>query len=48
MEPVTSESAFLFSLAVASVLPAFLLRGYTRQHVTVALSGNGGDELFTG
>jgi asparagine synthase (glutamine-hydrolysing) len=35
-------------LGDASILPTFLLCDFTRQHVTVALSGDGGDELFAG
>ena len=35
-------------LADGSVLPTHLLARFTREHVTVALSGDGGDELFAG
>jgi asparagine synthase (glutamine-hydrolysing) len=31
-----------------SILPTHLLAAFTRRHVTVALSGDGGDELFAG
>lgn len=35
-------------IADASIVPTFLLSKMTKQHVTVALSGEGGDELFGG
>lgn len=35
-------------LGDASILPTFLLSRFTRHHVTVALGGDGGDELFAG
>ncbi|MBF0429322.1 MAG: asparagine synthase (glutamine-hydrolyzing), partial [Magnetococcales bacterium] len=31
-----------------SILPTYLLSAFTRRHVTVALGGDGGDELFAG
>ena len=34
--------------ADASILPTYVLSKFTRQHVTVALGGDGGDELFAG
>jgi asparagine synthase (glutamine-hydrolysing) len=34
--------------ADSSALPSMLLAKYTKQHVTVALSGDGGDETFLG
>ncbi len=35
-------------MADASILPTYLLSGFTKQYVTVALGGDGGDELFAG
>jgi asparagine synthase (glutamine-hydrolysing) len=35
-------------MADASILPTYLLSKFTRQRVTVALGGDGGDELFAG
>ena len=35
-------------LGDASILPTYMLSRFTREHVTVALSGDGGDELFAG
>jgi asparagine synthase (glutamine-hydrolysing) len=34
--------------ADASIIPTYLLSKFTRQHVTVALGGDGGDEIFAG
>lgn len=35
-------------MADASILPTYLLSRFTREYVTVALGGDGGDELFAG
>ncbi|NJB69177.1 asparagine synthase (glutamine-hydrolysing) [Desulfobaculum xiamenense] len=35
-------------MADSSILPTFLLSRFTREHVTVALGGDGGDELLLG
>ncbi len=35
-------------LGDASIIPSHLLSAFTRQHVKVALGGDGGDELFAG
>jgi asparagine synthase (glutamine-hydrolysing) len=35
-------------MADASIIPTFLLSRFTREHVKVALGGDGGDELFAG
>lgn len=35
-------------LADASIVPTYLLSRFARQHVAVALGGDGGDELFAG
>jgi asparagine synthase (glutamine-hydrolysing) len=49
MELIPEVQAHLSEpLADASIVPAALLSRFTRERVTVALSGDGGDELFAG
>ena len=49
LEILPQVAAFLDEpLADASIIPTYLLSKFTRQHVTVALGGDGGDELFAG
>jgi len=49
LDMVPEVSAFLDEpFADASVIPTYLLSRFTRRYVTVALGGDGGDELFAG
>ena len=46
---ITEIAAWLDEpLSDGSLIPTFLLARFVRQHVTVALGGDGGDELFAG
>jgi asparagine synthase (glutamine-hydrolysing) len=49
LEMLPEVAAFLDEpFADASVIPTYLLSRFTRRRVTVALGGDGGDELFAG
>jgi asparagine synthase (glutamine-hydrolysing) len=49
LDVLPQVAAFLDEpLADASIIPTYLLSKFTRRHVTVALGGDGGDELFAG
>ncbi|MCK5305554.1 MAG: asparagine synthase (glutamine-hydrolyzing) [Candidatus Omnitrophica bacterium] len=49
LELIPQITSFLDEpLADASIIPTYLLSKFTRRHVKVALSGDGGDELFAG
>jgi asparagine synthase (glutamine-hydrolysing) len=49
LEMLPQVAAFLDEpLGDASIIPTYLLARFTRQFVTVALGGDGGDELFAG
>jgi len=49
LEILPAVAAYLDEpFADASVIPTYLLSRFTRRHVTVALGGDGGDEIFLG